>query len=161
MRLLLLICALAGYDSVWAQAPVQDFASFLTQVEAAQVLFAEGQPQTFKALWSHGNDVTLIGGLGGGIEKGWDRVSARLDWASSNYTQGKRRHREVARFVGPNTAYVVQLETIVFRAPGAASETTQELRATMIFRLEGGVWKIVHRHADTQTAKAGSGPALH
>ena len=35
-----------------------------------------------------------------------------------------------------------------------ADDTTQELRATMVFRLEAGVWKIVHRHADTQTLKA-------
>ena len=33
-----------------------------------------------------------------------------------------------------------------------AEPSNQELRATMVFRLEADGWRIVHRHADLQTA---------
>jgi len=125
----------------------------LAQVEAAQAELVRGRPDAFKALWSHADDVTLVGGLGGAIATGWTRVSQRLDWVSSQYANGSRTHEEVARVVGQDVAYVVQRETIRFRPPGQTRRTTQELRTTMVFRFESGSWRIVHRHADSQIAK--------
>jgi ketosteroid isomerase-like protein len=130
-----------------------DFQGALAAVEAAQLEFARGRPSTFKALWSHRDDVTLSGGLGGAIEKGWDRVSARLDWASSQYSEGTRTHEEVVRHVGTDLAYVVQMETIRFRVPGQGRDSTIVLRATMVFRREQEGWRIVHRQADGQVTK--------
>ena len=34
------------------------------------------------------------------IEKGWDNVSRRLDWVSSQYADGSREHEEVVRLLG-------------------------------------------------------------
>ena len=99
-----------------SQAPLAGreaaFDQTLAQVEAAQVELVRGRPATFKALWSHRGDVTLTGGLGGAIEKGWDNVSRRLDWVSSHYADGSREHEEVVRFIGQDVAYVVQREII-------------------------------------------------
>jgi ketosteroid isomerase-like protein len=130
-----------------------DFGEMLSRVEAAQVELVRGRAEAFKALWSHGDDVTLIGGLGGPIEKGWPLVSKRLDWVSSQYSEGTRRHQEVSRVVGGGFAHVVQRETLTFRAPADGREITQELRTTMVFRLESGHWRIVHRHADSLTVR--------
>ncbi len=60
-----------GADSEWNE--------FMAKLEAAEVEFANGRPEDFKALWSHSDDVTLSGGLGGAIELGWDNVAARID----------------------------------------------------------------------------------
>ena len=49
------------------------FDETLAQVEAAQVELVRGRPAAFKALWSNRDDVTLTGGLGGAIEKGWGK----------------------------------------------------------------------------------------
>jgi ketosteroid isomerase-like protein len=130
-----------------------DFQGTLTSVEAAQVEFARGRPAAFKALWSHDDNVTLSGGLGGVIEKGWERVSRRIDWASSQFAEGTRTPQEIARHVNGNLAYVVQLETIRYRAPASGRDSVQELRATMVFRREPRGWLIVHRHADSQTSR--------
>jgi hypothetical protein len=46
------------------QADDSSFDGVLATVEAAQVQLVNGQPGPFKALWSHGEDVTLVGGLG-------------------------------------------------------------------------------------------------
>ncbi len=129
------------------------FDKTLAQVETAQVELVRGRPAAFKALWSNRDDVTLTGGLGGAIEKGWGSVSRRLDWVSSQYADGSREHEEVVRFIGRDVAYVVQKEIIHFRVPGQTVQVTQELRAVMVFRLESGAWRISHRQADSLTTK--------
>jgi hypothetical protein len=129
------------------------FDETLAQVEAAQVELVRGRPAAFKALWSNREDVTLTGGLGGAIEKGWGSVSRRLDWVSSQYADGRREHKEVVRFMGRDVAYVVQNEIIRFRVPGQTTQVTQELRAVMVFRLESGAWRVSHRQADSQITK--------
>ena len=129
------------------------FDQILARVKAAQLELVRGRPDAFKALWSNRDDVTLTGGLGGAIEKGWGSVSRRLDWVSSQYADGGREHEEVVRFVGQDVAYIVQKEIIRFRVPGQAVRVTQELRAVMVFRLESGAWRISHRQADSQTTK--------
>ena len=137
------------------QSPIAapDFGAMLSRVEAAQVELVRGRAEAFKALWSHGDDVTLIGGLGGPIEKGWPQVSKKLDWVSTQYSEGSRKHQEVSRVVGGGSAHVVQRETLTFRAPADGRVMTQELRTTMVFRLESGQWRIVHRHADSLMAR--------
>ena len=48
-----------------------DWNAFMEKLEIAEVEFARGRPEDFKALWSHADDVTLFGALGGPIEMGW------------------------------------------------------------------------------------------
>jgi ketosteroid isomerase-like protein len=127
--------------------------AFMAKLEVAEVEFARGRPANFKALWSHTDDVTLFGALGGPIEIGWDAVAARLDWGSSNYADGIRSREEISRTVGSNFAYLVQKEIIEARIRGRTDERSkQELRVTMVFRRESDGWRIVHRHADSQTS---------
>ena len=155
---LLLGAILTSEVAAQAQNGANSFDDFVRQVEVAQVHLVRGDPRAFKALWSQRDDVTLVGGLGGAIEKGWGRVSERLDWVSTQYTAGERRHEEISRFVGQDIAHVVQRETIRFKRPGESQETVQELRATMVFRLEAGAWRIIHRHADSQILKTPQPP---
>jgi len=85
--------------SAIAQTPgsqPEDLSAALTKVDMAQTELVQGHPEPFKALWSHRDDVTLIGGLGGSIETGWDRVSQRLDWVASQYSHTSTR-RGLAR----------------------------------------------------------------
>jgi hypothetical protein len=70
------------------------FDAVLATVEAAQVQLVNGQPGPFKALWSRGEDVTMSGGLGGAIARGWVRVSERLDWVATQYAGGRERIRK-------------------------------------------------------------------
>ena len=136
-----------------AQVPA-DISAFLAKIDAAQEPFARGQPGEFKALWSHTGDVTLIGGHGGVIERGWDNVAARLDWASSHYQEGERSNETVATFVDGNMAYLVRKEFIEATIGGEAGRSRQELRVTMVFRRGADGWRIVHRHADAQITAA-------
>ena len=133
------------------------FDAVLAAVEAAQVQLVNGQPGPFKALWSHDEGVTLSGGLGGAVAKGWTRVSERLDWVATQYVAGVRTHQEVARYVGQDLAYVVLRETIRFKNPANGRAAVQELRVSQVLRREGGRWRIVHRHADSQVVRNPAG----
>jgi ketosteroid isomerase-like protein len=126
-----------------------EWAAFMAKLEAAEHEFAQGRPAAFKALWSHSDDVSICGAFGG-IESGWNNVAARLDWASSKFSEGTRTREEVRSAVGAEFAYLVQTEHIQFRVPGRMEQSTFDLRVTMVFRREADGWRIVHRQADSQ-----------
>jgi len=131
-----------------------EFQAMLGKLDAAQQEFHNGRPAALKALWSHADDVTLAGGSGGMIEKGWAHVSPRLDWASSQYTKGVQTNERITVKVSGDFAYVVQLEHIRFHVPGQERESKRDYRITMVFRREPEGWRIVHRQADTQLTQA-------
>ena len=126
-----------------------EWAAFIAKLEAAEHEFAQGRPAAFKALWSHSDDVSICGAFGG-IESGWKNVAARLDWASSQFSEGTRTREEIRSAVGTDLAYLVQSEHILFRVPGRTEQSTLDLRVTMVFRREADGWRIVHRQADSQ-----------
>jgi SnoaL-like domain len=126
-----------------------EWTAFMAKLEAAEHEFAQGHPAAFKALWSHGDEVSLCGGFGG-IESGWDKVGARLDWASSQISEGTRSREEIRSTVGADFAYIVQTEQIRFRVPGRAEQSILAFRVTMVFRRDSDGWRIIHRHADSQ-----------
>lgn len=136
-------------DPVRGDIADSEWAAFIAKLEAAEHEFAQGRPAAFKALWSHSDDVTICGAFGG-IESGWNNVAARLDWASSQFSEGRRTREEVRSALGTDFAYLVQTEHIQFRVPGRAEQSTLELRVTMVFRRQEDGWRIVHRQADSQ-----------
>ena len=127
-----------------------EWTAFIRSLEVAEQEFIQGRPAGFQALWSRGDDITLCGGFGG-VEHGWQNVISRLAWVSTKYADGSRTREEVTSVVGVDFAYLVQTEVIHARIAGQADFSIQELRATMIFRREQEGWRIVHRHADSQT----------
>ena len=125
-----------------------EWTAFMARLEAAEEDFAQGRPAAFQALWSHADDVTLCGAFGR-VERGWKNVAARLDWASSKYSDGTRSRKEISGAVTTDFAYIVQTEVIRSRLAGRTEQSSQELRVTMVFRREADGWRIVHRHADS------------
>jgi ketosteroid isomerase-like protein len=135
------------------KTPDTEFQAALAAMDAAQRELQNGRPAAYKALWSHADDVTLSGGFGGTIEKGWDKVSKRLDWAGAQFSKGTNTiDRIVAHAIG-DLAYVVQIEHLRFYAPGQTTESTRDYRVTMLFRREAEGWRIIHRQADSQMTR--------
>jgi len=130
-----------------------EFAAILIAVDATQLELQNGRPAAFKALWSHADDTTLSGGLGGTIEQGWEQISKRLDWVGAQFSQGSHRTERLVKNESGNLGYVVQLEHVRFRVPGQAEESTRDYRVTMVFRRESDGWKLIHRQADSQMQK--------
>ncbi len=125
-------------DKAWDEA--------MAMAQRANLEMLRGNPEPIKRLYSHRDDVTVLGGFGG-FERGWNEVEPRLDWAASHFSGGRYRQEEVAAIMGVDLAMTVTIERYTVRIDGG-EETAQELRVTQVFRLEDGAWKLVHRHAD-------------
>ena len=130
-----------------------DLLAFLTKLDAAQLELQNGKVDSFKSLWSHRDDVTLSGGFGGTIEKGWMNVSNRLDWVGKQFSNGRNSIDRLVTNRSGDLAYVIQLEHIEFNVPGQSTTSSRDYRVTMIFRKEKNGWRIVHRQADSNNTK--------
>ena len=154
-----LLCAVAATTGeaqpAQTQAPQvgKDFQAMLAQVDAAQRELQNGKAEAFKALWSHADDITLSGGFGGTVEKGWEQISRRLDWVGAQFSNGSNTIERVVANESGDLRYVVQLEHIRFTVPGQSEESKRDYRVTMIFRREPAGWRIIHRQADSQMTK--------
>ena len=129
------------------------FQRFLVKLDSAQRELQNGKPDAFKSMWSHADDITLSGGFGGTVEKGWTAVSKRLDWVGANFAKGKNSIERIVTNQDGKLGYLVQLEHIEFVAPETGNNATRDYRVTMIFRREKGAWRLVHRQADSQFVK--------
>jgi ketosteroid isomerase-like protein len=114
----------------------------------------KGNPEPVKRFFSHRDDVTLANPLVGLPARGWERVAATLEHASSQFRDGENVGFEaVAKYVPPELAYVllIEIERDKVKVGGSEDTAPSALRVTMIFRPEDGTWKVVHRHADPIT----------
>jgi ketosteroid isomerase-like protein len=113
----------------------------------------EGRPEPFKALWSRADDVVIMGAFGG-YERGWDQVSARLDWAAAGIKATGRAAENIVTVIGDNLACTVDLEHMTRHA--GDDPTPRTLRCTQVHRRENGEWKVILRHADELPTKTNS-----
>jgi ketosteroid isomerase-like protein len=130
----------------WHHVPVDsDWDRFISRCQRALGDLVEGRPGPFKALWSHAGDVVIMGAFGG-CERGWEQVSARLDWAAAGIKATDRAAENVVTVVGDDLAYTVDLEHMTRHAGDQPQPRT--LRCTQAYRRENGEWKVILRHAD-------------
>ena len=127
----------------------KSFRAFLSEWEGAQARFLEGDPAQWKQRASQGDDATIMGAFGG-YEKGWKDVGPRYDWAAAQYKGRKAgvKTEYLSVAVSGDLAFTVAIERQEEARPGGQAPLRRELRATQVFRREGGSWKLLHRHAD-------------
>src|SRR5215210_4943537 len=132
-------------------AAVEDLDEVIEQFQLALNEFLKGNPEPAQNLFSHRDDVSLANPLGPPA-RGWDEVAATMDRAASNLRDGGMiSFEDVAKYVTPELAYTVWLERQEARVGGRGGITPFTLRVTMVYRPEGGTWKVVHRRADPIT----------
>ncbi len=73
-----------------------EFEAFFDKVTRAETELFRGRAEPLKALWSRASDVTLFGVSGGSGDHGWDQVARRLDWASTQYSEGSLTIERIA-----------------------------------------------------------------
>jgi ketosteroid isomerase-like protein len=132
-------------------AAVEDLDRVIEQCQQALDVFVKDNPQPMQAMFSHRDDVSLANPFGPPA-RGWDEVAATMERAASNLREGGMvAFENVAKYVTPELAYTVWLERQKAKVGGRQDITPFTLRVTMIYRPEGGTWKVVHRHADPIT----------
>ena len=125
--------------------PDAEAAEFLERCHVALGQHTGGNPKPYLELWSHADDVSLMGGVGG-HQVGIAAVTELLTAAAQtlNYTTWSA-DTLVADF-GETLGFTVELEHLTRQIDGETEEMS--LRATTVYRREDGAWRVVHRHGD-------------
>lgn len=125
----------------------REFDEFVDRCHAALHLHTGGNPQPFLDLWSQADDVTLMGGVGG-WQVGISEVSDLLRAAARTLNYETWSAQSIFRGISGDLGVTVELENLT-RTMNGASES-MGLRATSVYRMEDGEWKVIHRHGDGQ-----------
>ena len=132
-------------------ATIDDFDQALEQYHLVAAEFPKGNAEPYKRVFSHREDVTLANPFGPPA-RGWEQVGATMERAASQYRDGEWVSFEnVAKYVTPELAYIVEIERFRTKIAGSEEVSPVALRTTSILRPEDGVWKVLHRHADPIT----------
>jgi ketosteroid isomerase-like protein len=130
---------------------VDDIDGVLEQYQLATTEFLKGNPDPYKMVFSHQEDVTLANPFFPSV-RGWDDVAQILERTASRLRDGEFVGSEmIAKYVTPELAYVVQLVWERARVGTSEDITPIALRTTMVLRPEEGTWKVVHLHGDPIT----------
>ena len=132
----------------------RNFEQFLARYEAANAAFVNGDPAPWLSITAAHEPASIFGGFGGLGESGVVEVHQRyLLAAGAFHPSGAEVDFEyLVKDVQDRIAYTVAIERADVLYTGHTVLHHQELRITMMFRLERGSWKIIHRHADTMVA---------
>jgi len=138
-----------------------DLREMLGRTIAALGDLVDGRAGPYLALWSHADDVTVMGGFGS-YEKGWDRVRQNTEFAASRFRGGVLGGvEEMAVGESGDLAYAVWIERGEVRVEGRDERAPLAVRVTHVFRREDGAWRFIHRHGDAITEIRAADAVLH
>ena len=130
---------------------VDDVDKVLEQYQLATAEFVKGNPEPYKKMFSHREDVILANPFFPPV-RGWEQVAETLERTASRLRDGEFVGSEtVSKCVTSELAYVVSLVREKAKVGGSEVITPIALRTTMILRPEEGTWKVVHLHGDPIT----------
>ncbi len=135
----------------------------IERYHAAAGEFIRGNPEPQKAVFSRGDDVSLVNPAGV-VARGWADAAQAIERASAQFADGSDGEvvgfERLAQQVTPELAYIMEIERFRVNACGCGELADMELRVTSILRPEDGIWKVVHRHADPITTTGPPSSAL-
>jgi ketosteroid isomerase-like protein len=108
----------------------------------------QGNSAPFLEVWSHADDVAILGAVGS-YSKGWDDVRAHLLGASKSLDWTELSVERLLTTTSGELAVTVVLEHMTRKAEEEPSNRT--LRTTQAYRRENGEWRLILRHANTVT----------
>jgi len=126
-----------------------DFLAWVrTELQQAELALLNGDAGPRRVIWSRNAPVTLLGAWRNAY--GPDEIDKAFTFLETTFSQctGYRFELQACDVVG-DMAYTAGLEHSAVSVDGQPRSFT--LRATQVYRREGGDWKVVHRHADTVT----------
>ncbi len=128
---------------------VLEFDQVIEEYHSAMVQFSKGNAAPIVGMLSP--DASLAGGYGG-FSHGRQEVAAFIEFAATQFREGKMEFESLARVETDEISYIVELETYRSKLGGDEEVSRDVLRVTSIFRREQGEWKLIHRHGDPLSA---------
>jgi len=109
-----------------------------------------GDSAPFLAVWSHDDDIAILGAAGS-YAQGWDDVRDHLLGTSRSLDWTDLSVERLLTTASGELALTVVLEHMTRSANGKPDSRT--LRATQAYRRENGDWRLILRHANTVTSE--------
>ena len=137
---------LAAQTTQAAEADEQAVREAAAQFYVALHALFTGDVGPMTQVWSHAADVTYMG-PGGGFEVGWQKVRANWEAQAAMKLGGKVEAADMRITVGQDIAVTHNYEK--GENTNARGEPQKvSIRATNVFRKEGGQWKMIGHHTD-------------
>ena len=131
---------------------VDDVDKLIEHYQLATAEFVKGNPEPYKAVFSHREDVTLANPFFPPV-RGWEQVAETLERSASLLRDGEFVGSEIiSKYVTAELVYVVSLVRERAKVGRSVYSAPIALRTTMILRPEECTWKIVHLHEDPITS---------
>ncbi len=124
-----------------------DFLEWVTTtLYRAELALHNGDPAPRRALWSRNEPVSVLGAWRNAF--GQHEVAELFAFLGGSFSDCTSFEVEVlASDVVGDMAYTAGLEHTSASVDGQPRSYT--LRATQVYRREGGEWRVAHRHGDT------------
>ena len=116
------------------------------QFYAALNAMFSGDLQLMNDIWSHEEDITNMGPFGGRLT-GWEAVGAEFKKEGAMKLGGKIVCKDLHLYAGSDLGYTVCVEEGENMSADGKPVVVSH-RATNIFRMENGQWKLVHHQTD-------------
>ena len=116
-----------------------------TELYEAELALHNGDARPRRALWSRNEPVSVLGAMRNAFgQREIDDLFSSLEKTFSECTS--HAFELQAYDVAGDMAYTAGIEHTSCSIDGQAGSYT--LRATQVYRLEDGEWKVAHRHGD-------------
>lgn len=150
IRIAIVVLAAAGLTSESSAAAVDKETEAVRAAanefySALNVMFT-GELGPMKKVWSHTDDVTYMG-PDGGFRVGWKQVLADWEKQAGMKLGGKVEPKDMRITVGRDLAIVSNYE-IGQNVTADGKPRKVKIRATNLFRIENGKWKMIGHHTD-------------
>ena len=128
---------------------LEDFRAWVeTELYEAELALHNGDPAPRRAIWSRNEPVSVLGAWRNAHgQREIDQLFTTLGKSFSDCTS--YRFELLACDVVGDMAYTAGFEHTVASVDGQPRAYT--LRATQVYRREGGEWRVAHRHGDSVT----------
>ena len=124
-----------------------EFLSWIqTSLYSGELALHNGDAEPRRALWSRNEPVSVLGAWRDA--HGQEEVDALFSSLARTFSDCTSYSFELQSYdVVGDMAYTAGLEHTSAKVDGV--ERTYTLRATQVYRREGGQWRVAHRHGDT------------
>lgn len=112
--------------------------------DALNVMFT-GDGQPMKDAWSHASDITYMGPNGVYLI-GWEKIEQEWNSQAASKLGGRVVPRQLHAVVGGDLAVITCIESGENTIDG--KKETVQIRASTVFRKEGGNWKVIGHQTD-------------
>ncbi|MCP4000881.1 MAG: nuclear transport factor 2 family protein [Gammaproteobacteria bacterium] len=144
--ILLFILSQAATGSSFASNETQAVKAAVDNFYLALNSMFIGDVQPMEQIWSHKDDVTYMGPAGG-LHVGWQQVLADWEQQAKLKLGGKVEPKDMQITVGRDLAIISNYEVGENTGPDGKIEDVT-IRATNLFRMEDGAWKMIGHHTD-------------